>query len=339
MKRNKKLSKKLIAAIVVACVAIVAAAAILITNAFIPVKYLSAYFVSVNKNPQGEMRVTFLDIGHGDCTLVEFPDGKTLLIDGGNGRYGNRLKLLTLLNSCGIDTIDYLVCTSVRGECCGGLAEVLKYKQVNTVYMPYCINTYITDEYRAFCEAARETERQNGTTVKYCEYGEGEFTDDYLFCFLSPSAHDNPKGEYAALNASPSTTNILNASAVMWIECGGTSFLLLGNVLTAVQDKLYKEYNLNGGLDIGGRIIDIKKCNVIKVANHGDAASECSQLYDLTVPEAAIISVGENGRNCPSVEVMSNVLSHGTELYRTDYDGTVTVKVAGGQFVIDKEKK
>ncbi|MDE7214431.1 MAG: hypothetical protein K2N68_01150, partial [Clostridia bacterium] len=83
MTRRKKLSKKLLILIITACFIAVFAAAILITNAFIPVKYLSAYCVAADKNKQDDLRVTFLNVGHGDCTLVEFPDGKTLLIDGG----------------------------------------------------------------------------------------------------------------------------------------------------------------------------------------------------------------------------------------------------------------
>lgn len=314
------------------------AAAILITNAFIPVKYLSAYCVSADKNKQGDLRVTFLNVGHGDCTLVEFPDGKTLLIDGGNGRYTTNLSVLRLLNSRGVDKIDYLVCTSVRGENCGGLAEVLKYKSVGTLYMPYCTNTNITGDYRSFCEAVKVS-LQNGTEVKYCEFGEGVFESGYSFCFLAPSVRSNPEGEYAALNKSPTNANISNASAVMWIECGKTRLLFLGNLLT---DKLNSLLNAgkNGMLEINGKTVDLRLCNIVKVANHGDKASACAELYDFILAEAAIISVGENARGCPANSVISDVTSANAELYRTDFNGTVTVKSGGGEKAeIFKEKE
>lgn len=337
MVRKKKLSKRLIVIIITACIAVLLSAAILITNAFIPVKYLSAYCVSTNKNTSGDLRVTFLNVGHGDCTLVEFPDGKTLLIDGGNGRYNNNLSLLKLLNSRGVEKIDYLVCTSVRSENCGGLAEVLKYKSVETVFMPYCINTYITTEYRRFCEEVK-TASSNGTEVKYCQYGAGEFTDSYGFCFLSPSVHSNPNGEYAALNKEPTSANISNSSAIIWIECGDKAFLFLGNVLSDKQEALCDTYK-QGMLEVNGKRIHLPKCNIVKVANHGDKSSACSKLYDLIVPEAAIISVGENARGCPANSVISDVLSRNGKLFRTDYDGTVSVKLSSGELEINKEKQ
>ena len=337
MKQRKKLSKRLLIIIITACIAALISVSLLITNAFIPVKYLSAYCVSADKNQEGNLRVHFLNVGHGDCTLVEFPDGKTLLIDGGNGRYNNNLAVLRLLNSCGIDKIDYLVCTSVRGENCGGLSEVLKYKSVGTVYMPFCTNTHITSDYRSFCEAAKSAE-ERGTVLEYCEYGNGVFANGYSFCFLSPSNHKNSEGEYAELNKTPSNANISNASAVMWLECGDSSFLFLGNLLTDKQRALCDIYK-SGMLEVEGRQINLQKCNIIKVANHGDKASACAELYDLIMPEAAIISVGENARGCPDNRVIADVSSRNAKYYRTDFDGTITVKISGGNREIFKEKQ
>ena len=126
-KGNAKRSKGRIAAIASAAVVAVAFAALIITNIFVPVKYLSAYLVARGERQQGVLTVTFLDVGYGDCTLCELPDGKVLLIDGGDGAYANTLSILRKLNSRGIDKIDYLFCSSVLGEYCGGLPEILRY--------------------------------------------------------------------------------------------------------------------------------------------------------------------------------------------------------------------
>ena len=62
----KKLSKGRIAAVVTAATLATVSIALIILNIFIPVKYLSSYFVSGSRAESGVMRVSFLDVGYGD---------------------------------------------------------------------------------------------------------------------------------------------------------------------------------------------------------------------------------------------------------------------------------
>ena len=61
--------------------------AVCVFSAFVPPETWKYYFylpnVSVRKD--GELRMHYLDVGQGDCTIVELPDGKYMLVDGGNG--------------------------------------------------------------------------------------------------------------------------------------------------------------------------------------------------------------------------------------------------------------
>ena len=327
MKRQRKLSKGIIRSIIVAAVVLVITATLLITNIFVPVKYLSSYMVISNDRAESNtLRVRFLNVGFGDCTVVEFPDGKTMLIDGGNGSYKNQLSVFKTLNKSGIKTIDFLICASVKSEHCGGLAEIVKYKKVKTTYIPYCQNIKITSEYRAFYNALANS----GAERKYIEYGSGYYEKaDFFFCFLSPSAKDLEGGEYDNLNTSPSIESINNASAVIWIEYKGVSLLLLGDAGVETQQKLCAFPVMEVG---GGRTVDIRSCNIVKVSNHGDGICACPALYDLITPEAAIISVGTNNRGCPSQQVLSTV---GDKLYRTDEKGLITVTAKNGGYAIN----
>lgn len=337
-KKRGKLSRKKIAGIAVACVAVAVAIAIIITNIFIPVKYLTSYMVfSDNKNTAGQMRVNFLDVGNGDCTVVELPDGKTLLIDGGDGTYTHNLKVLKELNSRKICNIDYLVCSSVENGSCGGLAEILTYKTVGRIFAPYCPVTYISEGYRTFCEKLAK-ENKN---VEICEYGAGVFDDgaDYRFCFLSPDAHLAEGGEYEALINNPTDRNIRNASAVIWIEYGGVGFLLLGGTSRSVQSKILKNLEL-ADIEIGGRVIDIKGCDVLKLSDHGSEEGAYAPLSDYLSPKEAVISVGKNGMGYPSLAALANAQNCvGRNIYRTDECGTVTFIVRDGSYEIVKEKK
>lgn len=330
MQRKRKLSKGLLKAIIVAALVSVITVSLLITNVFVPVKYLFSYTVISNEVAERDtLRVRFLNVGFGDCSVIEFPDGKTMLIDCGDGGYSNQLSVFKTLNKSGIKTIDFLVCTSVKGEHCGGLAEILKYKNVKTVYMPYCKNTSITTEYRAFNQALNKS----GATRTFIEFGIGVFNDSYAFCFLSPSAIGLDGGEYDDLNNTPSATSVNNASAVLWLEYNGISFLFLSDCGKETQEKLcllpviqLKE----------GYVFDLSKCNIVKVSNHGDGVSACPMLYDVMTPEAAVISVGTNARSCPSQQVLTDVGNRvGDKLYRTDEFGTVTVTVRNGGYRIN----
>ncbi len=338
MKRGKKLAKRHIITIVSAAAVFVIAAAIVITNLFIPVKYLSAYFISKKDAlPSGEMRVTFIDVGYGDSTLIELPDGKTALIDGGNGRRSNELKVLKVLNSKNIDKLDYLVCTSVSAERCGGLVDILKYKKIGKIFMPDCKITGINESYAAFALQARKA-KEGGVEVEICRYGEIAFSQEYLLCFLSPSG-ELQGGEYDKLNSNPTSENINNACASVWLEYGGVAFFLAGDMTAKHADKLYNNYIDSGCFEIGGKKIKLENCNIIKTGNHGDKSCVSTRLYGLLKPLTAIISVGENARGNPSAEALAEAQKYaGKSIYSTRECGTVTISVSGGKYTVSKEK-
>ena len=320
---KRKLSKAKKRAIIVAAISCVIALALIITNLFIPVKYISSYTVSgKNRAAAGVMRVRFVDVGYGDCTIVELPDGKNMLIDGGDGGSKNTARILKYLNKSSIKTIDYLICTSVNAEHCGGLSELIQYKKVKRIYMPYCTNTYVTDEYRSFVSSANAS----GAEIMICEYANGVENAEYgyYFTFLAPSVHTAPDGEYENLNSNPSSVQTRNdASAVVWLEYSGTNFLIAGDATDTALNRICNSYHV-----IPDYIVNLDDCDVIKMPNHGNSDSACLELYELTEPEYAVLSVDKNGQGCPSLEAISNAVAYvGENLFRTDENGTVTFEV------------
>ncbi len=338
MKCKRKLSKKWIKFIAILFVAAVITVSLAVTNLFIPVKYLSAY-INFKKDicPQGEMRVRYIDVGYGDSALVELPDGKTLLIDGGAGTYSNARKILKILNSSGIDRIDYLVCTSVKNEHCGGFSEIIRYKSVGKAYIPYVENKDITDGYSNFYSMLSS----QGVPTETAEYGKGVYSSEYKYCFyfLSPSVYNLPDSEYKNMNRSPTNENIDAASAVLWLEYSGKGFLFLSDADGGVQTKIARSVAAEKGRYVlGGLELTMGDCAVISAANHCGVNSACAELYDLIKPEAAIISVGENAKNSPSLSDFAVLQTYvGDKIYRTDRNGTITAVVSGGLCYIDKE--
>ena len=67
------------------------------------------------------IQVHFFDVGQGDSTLIESPDGKTMLIDGGEPDTG----VVQYLQGLNIRQIDVMVATHPHQDHIGGLVQVL----------------------------------------------------------------------------------------------------------------------------------------------------------------------------------------------------------------------
>lgn len=340
MKEKKKRKIRIIIRIILLSLFAAFAIALIITNFFVPVIYLTAYInFKKDVNSSGQMRIRYLDVGFGDCALIELPDGKTMLIDGGTGTYSNVYKILNTLNKSEIDTIDYLICTSVKSEHCGALDEIVKYKNIKNAYIPYVTNIYLTDEYAAFYKQLLKS----GADIQIAGYGKGEINEEYgyFFGFLSPSVATNANSEYNIMNAQPTAQNINNASAVFWLEYAGRGFMFLSDVGAEIQDLITDSLRLeNSKMLIGGKSVNVSHCTVIKTSNHCASGYVQPFLYDFIEPEAAIISVGKNAQSCPSNTEIANIQVYvENNIYRTDMHGTITVTVNSVEYKISQEKQ
>src|SRR5262245_56898497 len=74
-------------------------------------------------------RIYFVDIGTGASTLIVSPTGKRLLVDGGQD--GSSTKIIALLNTLGISTIDYTVVTHYHIDHISGITELINAGRVN----------------------------------------------------------------------------------------------------------------------------------------------------------------------------------------------------------------
>lgn len=341
MKKSKrKLSKRVIAIIVTVAVTVVAIASLLITNAFIPVRYLSAYCVSVDENEEGILRVSFIDVGFGDCTLIELPDGKVVLIDGGDGAYANNLSVLRFLNSRGINEIDYLICTSVLDEHCGGLYDILKYKSVGKVFMPYCKNTRVTEEYHAFVTKAEEMKIPCSVACVGEGISSGEY--GYFLTFLSPTNYLSPMSEYADLNSKANAESMQNASVVTYLNCNGRSFVFTSDARSTALKRMTEEFLVCEQLSqpycsFGGNTVNLREVSFVTAPAHAGKDNTYAPWYDLIKPEQTVISVGKNFADYPSLMALSDICNYCQPLY-TSHDGNVTFIVSDGKYTVIKSK-
>lgn len=276
----------------------------------------------VEKRKEGELRVHFLDVGQGDCTLIEFPDGKTMLIDGGDGRTDTAKTVLRYLNALKIERLDFLLLTHSDSDHCGSLDEVLKYKKVGTVYAPAIDNYAINPEYASFYAALQKYSGEVVCSKRYLTVSSDDGRYPYTLVFLSPYGPDTPGSQYEAVNDGDYTDEDLNdTSAVVWLDYFGTSALFTGDATQRVEETLKWDYLL-GFFD--GYGVKLDSTELLKTAHHGSRYSTSEEFVRLLNVETAVVSCGtDNPYGHPSEEALANLTAVGAEIYRTDRQGTV----------------
>lgn len=81
-------------------------------------------------NPPEGLTVTFFEVQNGDGFLVEFPEGGTMLVDAGDGRFAENI--LNYLGARGIGRVDVALVTHPHLDHYGGMIHVLERHGIGT---------------------------------------------------------------------------------------------------------------------------------------------------------------------------------------------------------------
>ncbi|MBS5021609.1 MAG: MBL fold metallo-hydrolase [Firmicutes bacterium] len=315
----------------VVTILMIAVAGVCIFSWFVPPSSWK-YYVSlpdVSKRREGELRIHFLDVGQGDCTLLEFPDGQTMLIDGGDGQERNTAAVLRYLNALKIKRPDFLLLTHSDSDHCGGLAKILKMKGAGTIYLPAINNYYINDEYAAFREVILTEKYHSVDSRRYLQIVSNSAAYPYTLTFLWPYRAGNPGSPYDKVNGGEYTEDDLNdCSAVVWLDYFGTSALFCGDATSRVEKILMQDYE---GDFFKGYGVELDNTEILKVSHHGSASGTSREFMEFLGVETAAISCGKNNPyGHPSAEACGALESVGAEIYRTDRQGNIVVTISSG---------
>ncbi len=98
------------------------------------------------------------------------------------------------------------------------------------------------------------------------------------------------------------------------IFAGGLDLLVTGDMSGDVEGMLVEHAGL-------------RDVELLVAGHHGSASSTSQALLNALQPETAILSVGrDNAYGHPAPETLERLERAGAEIYRTDRDGTVTVR-------------
>ena len=291
----------------------------------------------ISKRGRGELRLHFLDVGQGDCTILEFPDGKTMLIDGGDGTEAHTSAILRYVNALGIARLDFVLLTHPDSDHCGGLSRILKTKKIGLVYRPDIGDFTLNGEYAEFYAALKEEEISSEFSRRYLQIVSDSADYPYSLTFLSPYRSGTKGSPYDEINAGATSDELINdSSAVVWLDYFGTSALLCGDATTNVEEILMRD----DGVDVFADYrVALRSTEILKVGHHGSRYSTSEKFVEYLGVRDAVISCGRNNvYGHPSESVCDVLAASGAEISRTDQHGNVMITVSvGGEYRVDKQ--
>jgi competence protein ComEC len=262
---------------------------------------------------RGNLKVHYIDVGQGDCILLQTPENNFILIDTGCQEYAS--KIIEFMDNLSVTTLKVFVATHPHEDHIGGCGGVFYTYDILSVYHPGY--PYHTHAYKRFLNAAY----QEGCPI---------YTDDDVdpgdFIDISSAV------SCQILHINKSSLHPNDASIVLRVDYNNVSFLFTGDISGY---RAYKYSNVESPL-VDNWDVDV---DILKVAHHGSRYSSSDYFLDEATPAISVISCSEdNPYNHPHPDTLSRLTAHNSSIYRTDLNGTVTIVTNGDTWDIMYEK-
>lgn len=235
-----------------------------------------------------DVRVTALDVGQGQCILLQ-SEGRTFLVDcgGDNDELAADTAAETLLSQ-GIRRLDGIILTHGDRDHAGGIVNLLSRVQTDLLLLP------------------SNTDQQVAAGIANAADAEIIYVSENLSLSFGTA-------EITIFGPTFAAESNENSLCILFTE-GNCDILITGDRSEFGEMLLLREASL-------------PKVEVLIVGHHGSKYSTSQELLDAVLPEVAVISVGaDNFYGHPAQEVLDRLEDHGCSVYRTDENGTIIIR-------------
>ena len=287
---------------------------------------------------KGILSLTAVDVGQGSATLVRFPGGRRMLVDGGGffdesfdvGKY----VLAPFLWHERISRIDIVVLTHPHPDHLQGLLFVMENFHVSEVWtngersespLYLAFLQVIQDRGIVMRTISDRTPEMNvsGVSMRFLN---PQGTSTVPHAAPHPSLQANTKVSETEVRSIPPapikkrsgfSDEVNERSLVMKLSFGRRAFLLPGDITEISETRL-----VDSAVDL--------KSDVLIVPHHGSSRSSSFPFLEKVRPQLAVISCGfENVFRFPHPETLRRLERLQSRVYRTDRDGAVTIVTDG----------
>ena len=268
--------------------------------------------VFLGYHPREGLVITCLDIGQGDCCVLEMPGGENFLIDGGSSNKKNTAayQILPYLKNQGIAVLDGIFVSHTDKDHISGIEELLELcaQNLTTVRVKNLIlpdwNT-TGEEY----EKMKMLAGQSNIQIQTGQEGNLIKTKEVQIEILAPEN-----------GADGSDTN--EDGMVMEVHFGKFRGLFTGDIGTETEKKLMDS---------------MEDVDFLKVAHHGSKYSTCQEFLNVVNPEIAVISCSaKNTYGHPSADTIKRLEDCGAQVEYTMKNGAITVQTDGDRIWLDR---
>lgn len=251
--------------------------------------------------------IVFLDIGQGDATYIEFPDGTQMLVD--CAKDGVVLEALGRVLPFYDTSIDILLVTHDDLDHYGGCSDVLRKYDIDRIVT----NGMLMKKDAQWQSFVSDMKAEQAGTLVVAGVQSMDIASTTVQ-FLYP---DRPLDVLGRIPGIKKDTGSNNASVVIKITYGDMDALLTGDAERELEEYLLRVYPTS--------TFDVE---IYKAGHHGSAGSSIQPFVDAISPLHTVFSAGEGNRyGHPSLRVIKRVERAGSEVWRTDTQGDIRMRV------------